>query len=107
MAFLGPKDILVTEKEDGTVSRIINGNLLTQSLLQVPVAIKSERGMLGLDVAKHNNGSTYVFLYYTESGGQQTGDDATGGLKPKANAIYRYAFVNNQLVNPQVLPSSS
>jgi len=105
MAFLGPKDILVTEKDDGTVRRIINGNLLPSPLLQVPVAIKSERGMLGLDVAKHNSGPTYVFLYYTEPGGQQTGDDATGGLKPKANAVYRYNLVNNQLVNPLLLLS--
>jgi glucose/arabinose dehydrogenase len=73
--------------------------------LQVPVAIKSERGMLGLDVAKHNNGPTYVFLYYTESGGQQKGDDLTGGLNPKANAVYRYELINNQLVHPQILLS--
>lgn len=105
MAFLGPKDILVTEKDDGTVRRVENGNLLPQPLLQVPVAIKSERGMLGLDVAKHNNGPTYVFLYYTESGGKQTGDDATGGIKPKANAVYRYELVNDHLVSPKLLLS--
>lgn len=104
MAFLGPKDILVTEKDDGTVRRIVNGTLLPQPLLQVPVAIKSERGMLGLDVAKHVNGPTYVFLYYTEAGGTQTGDDLTGsGIKPKSNAVYRYELVNNQLINPKIL----
>ncbi|MGN6630501.1 MAG: PQQ-dependent sugar dehydrogenase [Candidatus Nitrosocosmicus sp.] len=105
MAFLGPKDILVTEKDDGTVRRVVNGSLLPQPLLQVPVAIKSERGMLGLDIAKHTNGPTYVFLYYTESGGKQTGDDATGGIKPKANAVYRYELVNDHLVNPKLLLS--
>ena len=104
MAFLGPKDILVTEKDDGTVRRIVNGILLPQPLLHVPVAIKSERGMLGLDVAKHVNGPTYVFLYYTEAGGTQTGDDLTGsGIKPKSNAVYRYELVNNQLINPKIL----
>jgi aldose sugar dehydrogenase len=105
MAFLGSKDILVTEKDDGTVRRVVNGNLLPQPLLQVPVAIKSERGMLGLDIAKHTNGPIYVFLYYTESGGKQTGDDATGGIKPKANAVYRYELVNDHLVNPKLLLS--
>ncbi len=69
MAFLGPKDILVLEKDDGIVNRIINGNVLPQPLLQIPVAIESERGLLGIDISKHNNGPTYVFLYYTESGG--------------------------------------
>ena len=81
MAFLGPKDILVVEKEDGIVNRIINGNVLPQPLLQIPVATESERGLLGIDVAKHSNGPTYVFLYYTESGGGKTGDDATEGIK--------------------------
>ena len=43
--------------------------MLPQPLLQVPVATESERGMLGIAVAKHKNGPAYVFLYYTESGG--------------------------------------
>src|ERR1700712_5091065 len=57
MAFLGPKDLLVIEKDGGTVKRIVNGSLLPQPLLQVSVATKSERGMLGIDIAKHTNGS--------------------------------------------------
>ena len=105
MAFLGPKDILVVEKEDGTVKRIINGTMLPKPLLQVPVATESERGMLGIDVAKHKNGPTYVFIYYTKSGGGKTGDDATDGIQPSANVLYRYELVNNQLINPKLLLS--
>ena len=30
MAFLGPNDILVLEKDQGTVQKIVNGNMLTQ-----------------------------------------------------------------------------
>ncbi|HZI71293.1 MAG TPA: hypothetical protein VFD60_09035 [Nitrososphaeraceae archaeon] len=62
MAFLGPNDILVLEKDDGTVQRIVNGTMSSQPLLQVPVATESERGMLGIAVAKHQSGPTYVFL---------------------------------------------
>src|SRR5918912_3174217 len=71
MAFLGPNDILVLEKESGTVQRITNGQMLPQPLLQVPVSTTSERGMLGIAIAKHNNnnGPTYIFLYYTKAGG--------------------------------------
>src|ERR687884_696310 len=70
MAFLGPSDILVLEKESGTVQRIVNGKMLPQPMLQVPVSTTSERGMLGIAVAKHSNGvPTYVFLYYTKDGG--------------------------------------
>jgi aldose sugar dehydrogenase len=47
MAFLGPKDILVTEKDTGTVRRILNGTILPQSLLDVNVASYGHRGMLG------------------------------------------------------------
>jgi aldose sugar dehydrogenase len=103
MAFLGPKDILVVEKDDGIVNRIINGNVLPQPLLQIPVATKSERGLLGIDVAKHNNGPTYVFLYYTESGGGKTGDDVTDGIKPNDNVLYRYELINDHLINPKLL----
>jgi aldose sugar dehydrogenase len=94
---------LVVEKEDGSVNRIINGNVLPQSLLQIPVATESERGLLGIDVAKHSNGITYVFLYYTESGGGKTGDDATEGINPTANVLYRYELINNHLINPKLL----
>src|SRR5918912_1585141 len=91
MAFLGPNDILVLEKESGTVQRIVNGKMLPQPLLQVPVSTTDERGMLGIAVAKHSNGApTYVFLYYTKGGG-------VGGSQSLANVLYRYELVNDQL----------
>jgi glucose/arabinose dehydrogenase len=101
MAFLGPNDILVLEKEAGTVQRITNGKVLPQPLLQVPVSPKNERGMLGIAIGKHNNGPTYIFLYYTVSGNG-------GGAKSLANVLYRYELVNNnnnaqQLGNPKLL----
>jgi aldose sugar dehydrogenase len=46
MAFLGPSDILVLEKDTGRVKRILNGKLLDQSLLDVNVANSVERCML-------------------------------------------------------------
>jgi glucose/arabinose dehydrogenase len=95
MAFLGPSDILVLEKDSGTVQRIVNGTMLPQPVLQVPVSTTSERGMLGIAIAKHNNGPTYVFLYYTKLG---------GGTQSLANVLYRYELVNNQqLANPKLL----
>ena len=95
MAFLGPNDILVMEKETGTVQRVVNGKMLPQPLLQVPVSTTSERGMLGIAIAKHSNGPTYVFLYYTKDGG--------AGSQSLANVLYRYELSNNQLVNPKLL----
>jgi aldose sugar dehydrogenase len=94
MAFLGPNDILVLEKDGGTVQRITNGKILPQPIIQVPVSTTSERGMLGIAIAKHNNGLTYVFLYYTKDG---------GGSQSLANVLYRYELLNNQLSNPKLL----
>jgi glucose/arabinose dehydrogenase len=68
MAFLDKDDILVLEKNDGTVKRILNGTVLEKPLLDVNVANQVEEGMLGIAVSKnlpHNK--TYVFLYYTEA----------------------------------------
>src|SRR5919202_4432733 len=82
MAFLGPNDILVLEKNTGKVHRILTGKILPQPLLDVNVANEAERGLLGIAVAKNDNASTengntrHVFLYYTESGGGKDGDDA-------------------------------
>ncbi|MFL6346498.1 MAG: PQQ-dependent sugar dehydrogenase, partial [Nitrososphaeraceae archaeon] len=96
MAFLGLNDILVLEKETGTVQRITNGKMLPQPMLQVPVSMTGERGLLGIAIAKHNNGPTYVFLYYTKDGG--------GGRQSLVNVLYRYELVNNQqLANPKLL----
>jgi len=118
MVFLGPNDILVAEKDSGTVRRIVNGAMLQQPLLDVNVATYGHRGMLGIAVDSfllknrssewHSNSTatptipTYVFLYYTEAQGQD-GDDITKGKEPLGNRLYRYELVNNKLVNPKLL----
>ena len=63
MAFIDNNNILVLEKE-GNVRLVSNGQLQQQPVLQVPVDIKSERGLLGIAVMKNSN---TVFLYYTDS----------------------------------------
>jgi glucose/arabinose dehydrogenase len=117
MVFLGPNDILVAEKDSGTVRRIVNETMLQQPLLDVNVATYGHRGMLGIAVdslLKNGSGEwhttgiatptipTYVFLYYTEAQGQD-GDDITKGKEPLGNRLYRYELINNKLVNPKLL----
>jgi aldose sugar dehydrogenase len=70
MAFLSPDNILVLEKNEGTVKRIVNGVMLADPLLKVNVSAVGERGMLGIAVTKGNKSidePVYVFLYYTET----------------------------------------
>ena len=102
MAFLGPNDMLVLEKEKGTVQRIVNGKNISQPLLDVNVAGSVERGMLGIAVSKNIPGHTYVFLYYTEAESSDR-EDMTQGKEPIGNRLYRYELVNNKLVNPKLL----
>src|SRR5918992_5645174 len=91
MAFIGPNDILVLEKGNGTVQRIVNGQMLAEPLLQVNVSSEVERGMLGIATAKDNQtGKTNVFLYYTEAQGRE----------PVASRLYSYELANDKLVNP-------
>jgi aldose sugar dehydrogenase len=114
IAFLGPNDILVLEKNSGTVERIKDGKMLQDPLLDVAVANKGERGMLGLAVVKNmleNGNKTYVFLYYTESASTKDGEDvcpvSTGpcepGHDPVGNRLYRYELHGNKLINPVLL----
>jgi glucose/arabinose dehydrogenase len=102
MAFLGPNDILVLEKNSGNVLRIMDGHLIKQPLLHVNAATQFlEWGLLGIAISKQPNSasddgsgqvSTYVFVYYTKS---------TANPRVSAgNHLYRYELVNNQLVNP-------
>jgi aldose sugar dehydrogenase len=101
MAFLGPNDILVTEKNKGTVQRIIDGKMLAEPLLDVNVANESERGLLGIAISKNltsgTDQPTYVFLFYSETVGKDGGNLL-------GNRLYRYELVNNdKLVNPKLL----
>ena len=68
MAFIDNNNILVLEKEKGTVRLISNGILQETPVLEVDVNSNNERGLLGITLMDNDT----VFLYYTES--PQNGD---------------------------------
>lgn len=103
MAFLGPNDILVTEKETGKVMHVINGLIQDTPVLDVSVATDIERGLLGIALAKQPDGKIYVFLSYTESGNDADGSDFEDNVDPSGNRLYRYEYVDGQLINPTLL----
>ena len=94
MAFLGPNDILVLEKNTGKVQRILNGILQEKPLLQANVSTEVELGMLGIAISKNQAGKPFVFLYYSEVNGSGT---------VLGNRLYRYELVDGRLVNPLLL----
>jgi aldose sugar dehydrogenase len=118
MAFLGPDDMLVIEKNTGKVQRVVNGNISEEPLLDLDVANQVERGLLGVAVSENSTVSkTYVFLYFTEAergtgvGEGEDEDNGEGqvsngdGGQPIGNRLYRYELSEdgNKLVNPSLL----
>jgi aldose sugar dehydrogenase len=110
MDFLGRNDILIIEKDRGTVQRIVNGEKLNQPILDVTVSNQNERGMLGMAVSTPEGKSPNVYLYFTESPGEEDGTDycpkiiyCEGGNNPKGNRLYKYEFISDRLVNPELL----
>lgn len=103
MAFLGPNDILVTEKETGKVIRILDGQIQDEPAIDISVANSIERGLLGIAVAKQLDGTTLVYLSYTESGNDEDGSDVEDNVDPEGNRLYSYEFVEGKLINPVLL----
>ena len=83
MAFVAPNDILVLQKADGKVRRVLDGVLQTEPVLDVNVDGSSERGLLGIVVDEET--PPEVFLFYTEA------QDMDGGT-PLGNRVYRYRW---------------
>ncbi len=114
MTFLGANDILLLNKNNGIVHRIVNGVLLNEPLLDVNVANKRERGMLGIatitpSIQNYDKDdiTKYVFLYYTES--NKDGNDVCPlayycepSNDPLGNRLYRYELQDEKLVNPKL-----
>ncbi len=102
-AFLGNDDILLLNKNDGKVQRILNGKGLADPLLDVNVTNQWESGLLGIAIS-NNTDKKYVFLYYSES---PNGDVSnSSGIDSSYNKLYRYELINNKLTNPKLLFSS-
>ena len=96
MAFVGPDDILVLQKANGQVRRIVNDVLMGAPVLDIDVNSQSERGLLGIAVDPANG--TDVFLYYTKA-------DGFDGASALSNSVYRYEWsaASGMLENPNLL----
>jgi glucose/arabinose dehydrogenase len=117
MTFLDKDDILILNKNEGIVNRIVNSVLLKEPLLDVNVANKRERGMLGIAATSDSVSANttrsqdlqHVFLYYTESQNKDGSDicKATyiciSDKETKGNQLYSYELRNGKLVDPRLL----
>ncbi|QLH10221.1 sorbosone dehydrogenase family protein [Nitrosarchaeum sp. AC2] len=96
MTFMG-NDILILEKNKGTIRLIKNGQLQTEPVLDLSVSNTNEQGLLGILGI-----DSTVYLYFTEA--KNDGDIALG------NHIYKYKWDGSKLFDPKLvteLPSKS
>lgn len=98
MKFIGLDDILLTDAHNGTVYRYLNGTILGP-LTDFNTARDGLTGLESLEI----NGTRYVYLFLTESGGTEDGDDLTKGIDPKCNCLYRFELHNDTLTDKKLL----
>ena len=96
MAFIGPNDILVTEKASGQVKRVTNG-VVAGVVLDLAVNSNSERGLLGMTLHPDFPSNPGVYLYHTES---TTGADslAASEVPLLGNRVDRFVWNGSTLV---------
>ena len=100
MAFIGLGDILVLQKADGRVRRVINGVLQPGHVLDVAVNDASERGLLGIAIHPNFPSTPFVYLYFTQS---DTSNDTSGSAAALANRVYRYSWNGSALISPSLI----
>ncbi|ALI37570.1 Soluble aldose sugar dehydrogenase YliI precursor [Candidatus Nitrosocosmicus oleophilus] len=98
MTFINQNDILLPDSYNGTVYRYVNDTLMGP-MVDFNVA---QNGLLGLD-SLEKNGTRYVYIFVTESGGSEDGDDISKSVKPKCNCIYRFELKDNKLIDPKLI----
>jgi aldose sugar dehydrogenase len=111
MAFLGPEDILVLERIEGTVKRIVNGTMQQDPLIDLNVV--NQDGLTGIATSSDKGNPRYVFLYVTEAPRLYQQDIETAeemetvneelGYTAECNCVYRYEFDNGKLINPALI----
>jgi glucose/arabinose dehydrogenase len=97
MAFLGPDDLLVLEKDTGRVQRVVDG-VVQDTVLDLSVNFGSERGLLGIALHPGFPENPGVYLYWTESStGADT--DVLSETPLLGNRVDRYMWEGDTLTH--------
>jgi aldose sugar dehydrogenase len=105
IGFLGPNDMLVFERQNSTIMRIVNGQMLDEPVLDLGNSTKIRGCMCGIAISRNDNSTSYAFVYYSQAEVTQE-----NGTRKLVNSLYRYDIDNNgKFTNPRLLfemPSS-
>ena len=83
MAFIGDNDILVLQKNDGKVRRVVDGVLQETEVLDLAVDSASEHGLLGIALHPDFADNGFLYLYYTASSTQNDNGGAAANRVDK------------------------
>ena len=64
IAFLGPDDMLVLQRQIINIMRIVNGQMLDEPVLDLGNTVKIRGCMCDIAILQNDNGTSYAFLYY-------------------------------------------
>jgi aldose sugar dehydrogenase len=123
MVFLNSNEILVLEKDQGKVRKVMDGNLTGKAELAFDVDHIYERGLIGIAIQMKQKANTtdkqsepeYLFLFLTEpryKNNSSLNDDPNGTVTCTKNEceeihfnnrLYRYEYKDNKWVNPKLL----
>lgn len=89
LTFIGPDDMLITEKASGQVKRMTGGVVSSTIAYDVPVTSNSERGLLCLVLDPQFSSNNFAYIYYTRS---NTGVDSTTSSTALENRVARITW---------------
>jgi aldose sugar dehydrogenase len=98
IAFLGPNDMLVLQKGNKTINRIVNGQMLDEPVLDLGNTVNKVRCMCDIAILQNSSGTSYAFLYYYLA--DVTENDGTTKV---VNRLYRYDITNDTFTNPKLI----
>jgi glucose/arabinose dehydrogenase len=104
MSIVGPNDVLILDRDEGKVFRIIDGKISGGSLIDLEVGTVGYRGLLGIAIATDKIPNS-VFLYFTRTPSEDGQDESNPQFKLIRNEVYRYQLVDNKLVDGKLLLS--
>jgi DNA-binding beta-propeller fold protein YncE len=98
ISFLGPDDMVVLERGNNKIMRIVNGQMLDEPVLDLGNTTKIMGCMCDIAILQNDNGTSYAFLYYYQA--EVMEDD---GTTKKVNQLYRYDVTNDKFTNPKLI----